>query len=144
LGKPLAALIATWRVLWRVPPLDVAINGRRQRLALMFVGNSHYSPDFGVPRARVDMADGLLDVRLLEADRRLRFARLVRSNISRRLPRSHVYSAWTSPDLTISVTGQPAEIALDGEVKQTSSEFRFSKAPAALTVYWPGAVANAH
>jgi undecaprenyl-diphosphatase len=69
LGKPLAALIASLRILPAAQPLTVLVNGNRQRVWSIFIGVNRYLPQTAAPLGRRSLDDGVLDVRVLRADR---------------------------------------------------------------------------
>lgn len=136
LGKPIAAAIATWLVMRRGEALEVTIDGRARRVAMVFVGNGRYEPAGYLPRGRNQLDDGLLDVRLIDAGRPIEFVRLVVSALLGRLNRSPIYSEWTARELVVDSPQGSTDLARDGEVTRGGAIFQFGKHPQALTVYW--------
>ncbi len=135
-GKPIAAAIATWQVLRREPALDVVIDGRPRRVALVFVGSGRYQPSGYLPRGRNQLDDGLLDIRLIDAGRPVEFLRLVGAALIGRLRHSPIYSEWTATEVVVDSPGGSTDLARDGEVTRGGAVFRFGKRRRALTVYW--------
>lgn len=136
LGKPIAAVIATWLVMRREEALEVTIDGRPRKVAMVFVGSGRYQPAGYLPRGRNRLDDGLLDVRLIDAGRPIEFVRLVGAALVGRLHRSPIYSEWTARELVVDSPQGSTDLARDGEVTRGGAVFRFAKRPQALTVYW--------
>ena len=136
LGKPIAAVIATWLVMRREEALEVTIDGRPRRVAMVFVGSGRYQPDGYLPRGRNQLDDGLLDVRLIDAGRPIEFVRLVGSALLGRLDRSPIYSQWSAREVVVDSPQGSTDLARDGEVTRGGAVFRFGKLPQALTVFW--------
>jgi len=138
IGKPLAALVATIVQMRRERPLAVRIDGEARRVHMLFIGNGRYSPANGVPVGREDLADGRLDVRLIEAGRPAELLRLVRSALLGRLDHSHIYRQWSAEELIVQLDA-PCDIALDGEVDPLrAAQVHFRVSPREVIVYWPG------
>lgn len=135
-GKPLAAAIATWLVIRHEEALEVTIDGRPRRVVMVFVGSGHYQPPGYLPRGRDQLDDGLLDIRLIDAGRRIEFMRLVGSALTGRLNRSPIYSEWTAREVVVDSPQGSTDLARDGEVTRGGAVFHFAKQPRALTVYW--------
>ena len=132
--KRLALLIAVAAVLRTATPLEVEIDGERDRVFLVFVGNNPYS---GVGlTGRESLQAGLLDVRILSAAGRLpRLAALVAILTSRRGA-----SRWLTQSLRSRLDVrllEPAVLAHDGEVRDVAGEVRFAIRPRALRVVVP-------
>ncbi|WP_431277521.1 hypothetical protein [Leifsonia poae] len=72
LGKPIAAAIAAARVVRGTDPLEVEINGKRSRVWSIFIGIDRYYPVTVALIERRRLDDGILDVRILHADRQPR------------------------------------------------------------------------
>ncbi|MGH3897084.1 MAG: phosphatase PAP2 family protein, partial [Pseudonocardiaceae bacterium] len=69
-----AALVTSLR---HAQPLRVRLDGKEQKLWLLFVGNGPYHPRGMVPAWRPQLDSGLLDIRYLRADRRFSRARAI-------------------------------------------------------------------
>jgi undecaprenyl-diphosphatase len=120
LGKPLAAFVASLRVLPMADPIDVTINGEQKQVWSIFVGVNRYFPATAAPLQRRHLDDGLLDVRILHADRGTARIRGVLA-LNRRLP--GVIETFTSESLTVSVHPRPDHdpgLAHDGETSPTT------------------------
>jgi undecaprenyl-diphosphatase len=134
LGKPVAAALALIKVARTTPPLEVEIDGKRTKLALLFVGNGLYQPRGFVPRTRLRLDTGLLDVRLLDA-RRGTMIGAVLAGMSADLRRSSGYVERHDRSFRLRLLGEPKRLARDGEVADAPEDVDFSVRPAALTVY---------
>jgi diacylglycerol kinase family enzyme/membrane-associated phospholipid phosphatase len=140
LGKWPALLVALVRVLRTSKPLELTIDGRRRRVWLLFAGNCSYEPAGAAPSYRPDLADGTLDIRLIDGTQPLARIRLVAAVLLGTLGRSRVYRAWSAASVQIAAAdGEPVRISLDGEVTETEPAIRLFKAPKALLVYRPQA-----
>jgi hypothetical protein len=64
-------LIALADVLRCGKPVDLIVNGRRRKVWLLFVGNCRYAPSGAAPAYRPDLADGTLDVRMVDGSQPL-------------------------------------------------------------------------
>jgi undecaprenyl-diphosphatase len=112
------------------------VNGRRRRLWLLFAGNCVYAPQGFAPSYRPDLADGKLDVRVVDAKLPFARLRLLAAVLTGTLGRSRVYRTWTAHTLEIAtVDGSPIEVSVDGEVTESGAWIRLAKRPGRLLVY---------
>jgi diacylglycerol kinase family enzyme/membrane-associated phospholipid phosphatase len=138
LGKWPAVLVALVDVLRHSRPVDLLINGRRRRVWLLFAGNCRYEPSGAAPAYRPDLADGTLDVRLIDGSQPLARTRLIAAVLLGTLGRSRVYRAWSASELHVaSLGGDPVPLCLDGEPTPSTSAIRLVKRPKKLLVYRP-------
>jgi undecaprenyl-diphosphatase len=138
MGKWPAVMIALVRVLRSGRPEDLLVNGRRRRVWLLFAGNCRYEPSGAAPGYRPDLADGTLDVRLIDGSQPLARARLVMAVLLGTLGRSRVYRTWPAARLRVaSVNGDPVPLCLDGEAAETLPAIDVVKRPKKLLVYRP-------
>lgn len=134
LPKRLALLIAAGAVLRTAAPLEVEIDGLRDRVFLVFVGNNPYSGT-GLT-GRESLQAGLLDVRILSAAHRL--PRL--TTLGTILFARHGSSRWLSQSLRSRLDVrllEPHVLAHDGEVRDVAGEIAFAIRPRALRVVAP-------
>lgn len=137
-GKWPALVIALVVVLRRGQPCHVEIDGRRRRLWFAFFGNCHYDrTGLIAPDGRTALDDGLIDVRMVHADRKWARLRLISCALLRRLERCSVYEATTLPRLTVRSLDGPLRLAADGETFDGSEVFEVRKRPSALHVFAP-------
>jgi undecaprenyl-diphosphatase len=135
LGKRLAAVVALIDVLRGSRPHELVLDGKRRRLWLYFAGNSRYEPQGMVPAYRPNLADGCLDIRVVEATVLAR-SRLVAAVLTGTLGRSRVYHSWQARSVDVrAVDGQPIWLSTDGEVKTAETGFTHGKHPRGLVVY---------
>jgi undecaprenyl-diphosphatase len=138
LGKRLAEAVAFIGVLRRGRPHELVLDGRRRRLWLYFAGNCRYVPQGMAPAYRPDLADGCLDIRVVEATMLAR-SRLVAAVMTGTLGRSRVYLSWRASSVDVrAADGQPIWLSTDGEVATAESGFVHGKHPHALVVYRKG------
>ena len=138
LGKWPAVLFALIDVLRHSGPVDLLVNGRRRRVWLLFAGNCRYEPSGAAPAYRPDLADGMLDVRLIDGSQPLARTRLIAAVLLGTLGRSRVYRAWSASELRVaSAGGDPVPLCLDGEPTSAASAIRLVKRPKRLLVYRP-------
>ena len=136
IGKWPALMVALVHVLRHSRPQDVYVNGRRRRLWLIFAGNCCYAPQGFAPSYRPDLADGLLDVRLVDAKLPIARLRLLAAVLTGTLGRSRVYRAWTAHTVEIATAdGKPIQVSVDGEVTESGASIRLAKRPGRLLVY---------
>jgi undecaprenyl-diphosphatase len=140
LGKWPAVLVALLRVLRQGRPVEIMVDGKARLLWLLFVGSGRYEPKGAAPTYRPDLADGELDVRVIDGSHPLARTRLVAAMVLGTLGRSRVHRAWTATSLRIAAAdGQPLELSLDGEPTRFGHDVQISKLAAALLVYRPRA-----
>ena len=158
LGKWLAAIVAAARVLRRSRPVTIVMNGRRAEVWTLFVGVGVNDPGIVAPLQRRRLDGGVLDVRVLHMDSRVRaaaslaFGRRMSAvfRALRLLPQR--IEAFTATSLEVIVRpreGQPpgfahdGEVALDAPAEATAAypghgyRTRITIAPGALDVYRP-------
>ncbi|MET8697896.1 phosphatase PAP2 family protein [Kitasatospora sp. NPDC004723] len=138
MGKWPALAVATARVLATAGPVTVRAGGRDRRLWLLFAGNGVYDPPGFAPTHRTGLADGLLDVRVVDGGRPFARTRLAAAFLSGTLARSRVYHSARIRALDLDALGDAGRIAVDGESVPATGALRLAKDRRALTVYRPG------
>ena len=134
LPKRLALLVAAGSILRTATPIEVEIDGVRDRVYLVFVGNNPYTGT-GLT-GRETLQSGLLDVRVLSAAGRLPRLTALWSILTAR----HGGSRWLAQSLRSRVAVrllEPAVLAHDGEASDAADEVVFSIRPRALRVVVP-------
>ncbi|HKR48184.1 MAG TPA: phosphatase PAP2 family protein [Pseudonocardiaceae bacterium] len=135
-----AALVTSLR---HSQPLRVKLDGKEQKLWLLFVGNGPYHPRGMVPAWRPQLDSGLLDIRYLRADRRFSRARAIIALALGALQHTRTYVQREAPSLDVEMIGDHASLATDGEVLDEASRFTFRVADRPIAVYrrdeqnWP-------
>ncbi|MEV6804920.1 bifunctional phosphatase PAP2/diacylglycerol kinase family protein [Streptomyces sp. NPDC017248] len=117
-------------------PLEVEVGGDRRPLWLLFVGAGVYHRMGLTPGRRTDLADGLLDVRVVHGSRRPAL-RLLAAAVAGPLTRSPAHAAVQVNRLRLTGLAPDTPLAYDGEVTAVSGEVTLEKLPEALTVYRP-------
>lgn len=139
LPKPVANLVAAFHQLRAGHRVRVDIDRRPSKAWLVFVGNGAYGENLVDITTRESLRDGVLDVRVVRADRRFARLRIVADALAGRLDRSPVLERRTCRAITISVHGRRSTaVALDGEVMTLDSPLQYESAAAALQVLVPG------
>lgn len=135
IGRWPAQLTALALTLVRARPLEVDVDGRRRRVWMGVVGNCRHEPKGFAPSRRPRLDDGLFDVRLLLAERRLSRLRLLGGLLGGRLERSKAYERFEAPRLELRADG-PLRLAADGDPLDAGSSATLTKA-GRLAVYAP-------
>jgi undecaprenyl-diphosphatase len=139
IGKWPALAVALTRVLRRLEPIRVEIDGQRREVWLVFIGNCRYSPPGFGPSWRERLDDGLLDVRLVDGRHPWARTRLILAVLTGTLARSAPYQEWVAERVEIRSLDGPLRVALDGEVFDADERVVVAKRPRALTVAVPPA-----
>lgn len=131
-----AGVLAAALVLRGEHPLEAEVQGHHRPMWLLFAGNGIYRRMGPTPGHRKDLANGLLDVRVVHGGGRPGL-RLLAAALAGPLSRSPVHAAQQLPQLRISGLTPGSALAYDGEVTQAPTELVVDKAVEALTVYRP-------
>ncbi|MFK0136267.1 bifunctional phosphatase PAP2/diacylglycerol kinase family protein [Streptomyces murinus] len=132
-----AGLLGALRVLREGQhPLEVEVGGERRPLWMLFAGNGVYHRMGLAPGRRTDLADGLLDVRVVHGSGRPAL-RLLAAAAAGPLTRSPAHAAVQVNRLRLTGLAPGTPLAYDGEVTTVSGEVTVEKLPEALTVYRP-------
>ena len=138
LGKWPAMLIGLINVLRTSKPVNLLVDGRPTRVWLLFAGNCRYEPLGAAPTYRPDLADGTLDVRMIDGSQPMARTRLVVAVLLGTLGRCSVYRTWSASSLRVaSLDGRPVPLSLDGEATETRPTISLVKRPRKLLVYRP-------
>ena len=136
IGKWPALAVAAVRVLLRAQPVPVEIDGRRMDVWMAFFGNGKYEPPGFAPSWRERLSDGLIDVRLVNAEHPFARLRLLLALVTGTLGRSRVYETRvTRGPIRIRSLSEPLRLARDGETFTGPTEFTIEKEPKRLTVF---------
>jgi diacylglycerol kinase family enzyme/membrane-associated phospholipid phosphatase len=136
IGKWPALLLALTQVLRKSRPQELMVDGSKRRLWLLFAGNSRYAPPGFAPSWRPDLADGKLDVRVVDARLPLSRLRLLAAVLTGTLGHSRVYRGWSASRVELAATdGGPIQVSVDGEVAAAGDHIVLAKRPARLLVY---------
>ncbi|TXS48655.1 phosphatase PAP2 family protein [Streptomyces sp. uw30] len=132
-----AGVLAALRVLRSERhPLHAEVAGRKHPLWLLFAGNGTYHRMGLAPARRLNLADGVLDVRVVHGGRRPAL-RLLAAAVAGPLTRSPAHAAVQVGRLHLTGVTPGALLAYDGEVTEVGGEVTLEKLPEALTVYRP-------
>ncbi|BBC31679.1 Phosphoesterase [Streptomyces graminofaciens] len=117
-------------------PLQARFQERSHPLWLLFAGNGTYHRLGLSPARRYDLADGLLDVRVVHGGRRPAL-RLLAAAVAGPLTRSPAHKAVHVRRLRVTGIAPGTPLAYDGEVTRVAGDLTLRKLPEALTVYRP-------
>ncbi|MFF8960679.1 bifunctional phosphatase PAP2/diacylglycerol kinase family protein [Streptomyces sp. NPDC014894] len=131
-----AGVLAAALVLRHGRPLWAEVQGRRRPMWLLFAGNGIYQRVGPTPGHRQDLADGLLDVRVVHGGR-WPGLRLLAAALAGPLSRSPVHAAEKLHRVRITGLEPGTPMAYDGEVVDAPAELTVDKAVGVLTVYRP-------
>lgn len=131
-----AGVLAAMRVLHTAGPVEAGLGGRQRPMWQLFVGNCSYRGVGLAPVRRHDLADGMLDVRVVPGGRWSR-TRLFTAALTSVVGRSPVHSTARLRRLRISDIPPGTHLAYDGEVAPAPPELLIDKRHEALTVYRP-------
>jgi diacylglycerol kinase family enzyme/membrane-associated phospholipid phosphatase len=137
IGKWPAAMVVLVRTLLTRDPFELEIDGRARRVWLLFFGNNRFTAGGLVPTRRARLDEGVLDVRLVHAERPWARTRLLGSLLLGRLGRSEVYERWTAEEVTIRSVDGPLQLARDGESWQGPAQVTVGQRRRALEVLQP-------
>ena len=116
LGKWPAMLLGMVTVLRRGEPLNVRIDGTDRRVWLLFAGNCRYEPAGLAPSFRPRLADGDLDVRIVDGGRPLARLRLLTALATGTLAACPVYEYRSVSRLSIAARHGELPYSVDGEI----------------------------
>ncbi|MFD9793560.1 bifunctional phosphatase PAP2/diacylglycerol kinase family protein [Streptomyces sp. NPDC059070] len=136
IGGWAAGVLGAYEVLRGEHPLRAELHGTSHALWLLFAGNCLYQRLGPAPAHRYDLADGLLDVRVVHGGR-LPGLRLLAAALAGPLSRSPVHAAGRMRRLRVGALEPGTPVAFDGEVAHIGGELTLDKLPEALTVYRP-------
>ncbi|MFC6882841.1 MULTISPECIES: bifunctional phosphatase PAP2/diacylglycerol kinase family protein [Actinomadura] len=139
LGKWPALAVAAVRTLRHSEPVEIAVNGRRRKVWLAFVGNGDYGARGATPSWREHLDDGRLDIRMITTGDRVPRVRAVAAILAGHLHVVPGYRAWSAESLELDAAGDGLRLAHDGEVSTVPATVRITKAAGALTVFLPPA-----
>jgi undecaprenyl-diphosphatase len=134
-----AGVLAALKVLRGEHQVEAEFEGTRRSLWLLFAGNCMYQRMGPTPGRRHDLADGLLDVRVVHGGRTPGL-RLLAAALAGPLSRSPVHAAERMRRVRIKGIAPGTPMAFDGEVTDAPAELLLDKDIEALTVYRPHAV----
>jgi len=137
LRKGVANVVAAYEQLRLGERVDVEVDGVTRRAWMVFVGNGSYGEGLLdlADRERVD--DGLLDVRVVRADRPWSRMRIVGALLLGRLARSPLVLQWRTAATVVNLNRTRVEVALDGEVEVLAPPLRFRCRAGQLQVLVP-------
>ncbi|NLU72839.1 phosphatase PAP2 family protein [Streptomyces sp. HNM0575] len=130
-----AGVLAALRVLRTSGPVEAGLGGKERALWLLFAGNCAYRVGMA-PVRRHDLADGMLDVRIVKAGRWAR-TRLFIAALTSAVDRSPLHSTTRLRRLMISDIPPGTHLTYDGEVARAPGRLLLDKEHEALRVYRP-------
>lgn len=135
IGKWPATAYSVYRALKGTKPILLDINGEVHPVWAVFVGNGIYRPRGLNPGTRSDLADGVLDLQYLRADRRFGRTTAVIASLFGTVERSRVLGSVQSDRIEIRSRSGPILTAHDGEVEEPADDIVIDVEPRTLTVY---------
>ncbi|WP_207838736.1 bifunctional phosphatase PAP2/diacylglycerol kinase family protein [Williamsia soli] len=135
IGKWPAAAFALYRAVKGRKPVDLVINGQHHSVWAVFVGNGVYRPRGLSPARRTDLADGVLDLQYLRADRKFGRTMAIVASLFGTVERSRVFGSVQASRLEITSASGPLLTAHDGEVTGPVEHVLLELDERRLTVY---------
>jgi undecaprenyl-diphosphatase len=135
IGKWPAAAYAMYRTFKGTKPIRLDINGEEHPVWAIFVGNGTYRPRGLNPATRSDLADGVLDLQYLRADKRLGRTTAVIASLFGTVAQTRVLGSVQSDRIEVRSLSGPIRSAHDGEVEDPVDNIVIQVEPRALTVY---------
>ncbi|MFI1968622.1 phosphoesterase [Streptomyces cinnamoneus] len=129
-----AGVLAAVHVLRTAQPVPVRVDGRKRRLWMLFAGNCVYRGLGVAPVRRHDLADGVLDVRMIRGGRLAR-TRLLTAALTGGLRHSPVLRTARVRRLRVEDVPAGTHMAYDGEVAPAPRSLTLEKENEALVVY---------
>jgi undecaprenyl-diphosphatase len=136
MSKWRAQLVAAWEQIRHGRRFRLQLQGRWHRAWLVFVGNGCYGEHLLDFTDRETVGGGVLDVRLVLADRPLARTRVVLA-LLRGLDTSPLIVRTTCPAAELGLAATTVEVALDGEVQRLEAPLRYSVRRGELAVLVP-------
>jgi undecaprenyl-diphosphatase len=136
MSKRRAQLVAAWEQIRHGHRFRLQMGGRWHRAWLVFVGNGCYGEHLLDFTDRESVGGGVLDVRLVLADRPLARTRVVLA-LLRGLDTSPLVVRHTCPAAELGLAVHTVEVALDGEVERIEAPLRYSVRREELAVLVP-------
>lgn len=134
--KQRAQLAAVWEQIRRGHRFRLDLKGQRHRAWLVFVGNGCYGEHVLDFTDRESVGGGILDIRVVLADRPLARTRVVLA-LLRGLDTSPLVVRDTCSDAELGLAVPSVEVALDGEVERLKPPLRYSVRRGELAVLVP-------
>ena len=134
--KQRAQLAAAWEQIRRGHRFRLDLKGQRHRAWLVFVGNGCYGEHVLDFTDRESVGGGILDIRVVLADRPLARTRVVLA-LLRGLDTSPLVVRDTCPEAELGLAVPTVEVALDGEVERLEPPLRYSVRRGELAVLVP-------
>ena len=123
--------------MFRTRRITVTVNGQQERVWMVWIGNGEYSLDPMKLAERIDVADGVLDLRILRAGGRLPKLRALTTLLSPRRQSAEALDRRIVTEATLVFRRGSVRAALDGEVMTLPSPIRIVCDSGALIVRRP-------
>lgn len=140
--KRVANLLAAFAVLRRCDPIALQIDGRAERVWLVFVGNGRYGERLLDLTSRESLDEGVLDLRIVRARGRFSRWRVFWHALTGRFEQSKLIERRAASTLHVALAGSgpvdaPIDVAIDGEVEPMDAPLDFSVITGGLNVLVP-------
>lgn len=133
LGKWLAMVVSLVVMLKRGTPTEITIDGAREQVWTVFIGNCLYSPDGLAPAYRRSLTDGLLDVRILRSTE-VGIWQVLAAALRGRLGPLGMLECRKVTSLVITAN-EPLVMACDGETFEAGERVEIAKPGPRLKVF---------
>ena len=137
IGKWPALAVALTEVLGHAEPTHLEVDGQHRRVWLLFGGNGRFHPLGFAPSWRERLDEGVVDVRIVDAESPFARTRLVAAVLTGGLGRSRVYQESAVERMRVRVLDGDPELARDGESEPAPRDLELTVDDRPLTVYRP-------
>jgi diacylglycerol kinase family enzyme len=139
IGKRLATALAVYLVLRHGEPYVLEVDGVRRRVWLAWFGNCRYEVAGLIGAGRPALDDGVLDIRIVHADRRWARLRLLASAMLRRPDACAALESRRAETVSVrALDTRVPRLAADGETFDGAAAFTVGKRRGALLTYRAG------
>jgi diacylglycerol kinase family enzyme len=117
--------------------LRVTIDGRSERVWMIWIGNGRFAQEPGQPQKRESLTDGVLDIRILRAGAKFPKLKALKAILGRQAEDSNLIDQRFATTCTIDFRTARVDVALDGELFHLPTPLHVRTAPKALRVMRP-------
>lgn len=122
--RRIAKLISVIMHMGSIRRLRVTIDGKPERLWMLWIGNGEYSLEPGKMSQRPSLTGGKLDIRVLRADSTFPKLKALLAVVMRRAEESHLIDQRLGTSCTLEFVASTVNVALDGELVKVKPPLR--------------------
>jgi diacylglycerol kinase family enzyme len=134
IGKWIAAIIASFKALWRYNPYTVTIKNETFRTPFIFVGNNDYKLERRLIGRRTSLDEGVLSIYAVKSTGRFGLFILFVRALFHKLESSDEVKIWKTKEITVHTGRARVRISRDGEHEKMETPLHYEVLPGALIV----------